>query len=357
MKKKSPLNRFRKRSASSEPLSRITNETVAEHRERILAGGRRYKYPIQYARHKLVINAILITIAALILLIILGWWQLYIAQNSSSFIYRLTQLFPVPVASVDGEPVRFSNYLIQYRGSEYYLSKYDEIKMDSRDGKTQLARIKRESLTSAEEDAYAGKLARQNNVTVSEKDIDAVIDQQRNTANGRISQETYDASSRMLYDWSPEDYRSAVRRSILRARVSFAVDKKADDLQKKAADLIKTNNGDLTKVAEQLGDVGNGRKAAAQTTGLVNSASTLPGVGISMAEVAKLPTGTVSDVMKSSTDDGYYFVKVLEKNDKQASFAFIHIPLTEFTRQFDQLKKDGKIKEYISVPEVSAPQQ
>ena len=26
---------------------RITNETVAEHRERVLAGGRKFKYPLQ----------------------------------------------------------------------------------------------------------------------------------------------------------------------------------------------------------------------------------------------------------------------------------------------------------------------
>lgn len=53
------LKRITKRS-NPEPLpNRITTETVAQHREQILAGGRRFKYPIQYARHKLVINAIL----------------------------------------------------------------------------------------------------------------------------------------------------------------------------------------------------------------------------------------------------------------------------------------------------------
>ena len=49
------------------------DETVAEHRERILAGGRKFKYPVQYARHRLVINAILVTLAALVLLAVIGW--------------------------------------------------------------------------------------------------------------------------------------------------------------------------------------------------------------------------------------------------------------------------------------------
>ena len=114
----------RKQKEEKEAPSRITNETVAEHRERILAGGRKFKYPVQYARHRLVINAILVTLAALVLLAVIGWWQLYLVQNSSAFMYRITRILPVPVASVDGEYVPYRDYLVQYRGSEYYLSKY-----------------------------------------------------------------------------------------------------------------------------------------------------------------------------------------------------------------------------------------
>jgi hypothetical protein len=97
------LSRFRKKDV--EASSRITNETVAEHRERILAGGRRFKYPIQYARHRLVINAIIISVVAVIILGVVGWWQLYLAQNTSTFVYKVTRVLPLPVANVDGQPV------------------------------------------------------------------------------------------------------------------------------------------------------------------------------------------------------------------------------------------------------------
>jgi len=345
--KKLTLKRSHRRTSEQAP-SRITNETVAEHRERILAGGRRFKYPIQYARHKLVINAILITVVALVLLAAIGWWQLYMVQNSSNLMYRLTRIFPLPVASVDGEMTRFSDYLVRYSGSEYYLSKYDEIKIDSPDGRVQLAHIKRESLNGAEKNAYATKLARQRNITVTDEDVDQVITQQRKTANGPISQETYNASLQQMYNWSPDDYRLAVRRNILRARVSFAVDEKATHLQERAGQLIKGNGGDMAKAAAELGDVGNGQKATVKVSGLVHSTSLFYGVPVS--QVADLPVDGVSGAIKSTTEDGYYFVKVLEKNDKQVNFAFIHIPLTEFSKQFDQLRASGKIKEYISVP-------
>ena len=80
MKKLLP-KKLRRSEPSPTVASRITNETVAEHREQILAGGRKFKYPIQYARHKLVINALIVAFTSAGLLGLLGWWQLYIAQN------------------------------------------------------------------------------------------------------------------------------------------------------------------------------------------------------------------------------------------------------------------------------------
>ncbi len=182
--------KLRGRKQEQAPPSRITNETVAEHRERILAGGRKFKYPVQYARHKLVFNTIIISVAAAILLAVIAWWQLYPMQNSSAFMYRITLLLPLPVAQVDGENVPYRDYLVQYRGSEYYLEKYGDIKLNTADGKRQLDYVKRQSLDKAEQIAYARKLSRSANVTVTNADIDAFIDQERNAANGKTSQES-----------------------------------------------------------------------------------------------------------------------------------------------------------------------
>src|SRR5687768_6365916 len=88
---------LRKRKNNEQPApSRITNETVAEHRERILAGGRRFKYPIQYARHRLVFNAVIVIVVALLLIAGIGWWQMYLVQNNSTFFYRVSRVLPLP---------------------------------------------------------------------------------------------------------------------------------------------------------------------------------------------------------------------------------------------------------------------
>ncbi len=333
--------------STPQKLEKITNETVAEHREQILAKARRFKYPVQVPRRKIVINTLLVALIAVILLVIVAWQQLYIAQSSNNLLYRMTQIFPVPVASIDGELVRYSDYLVQYRGSRYYLGRYDEIRLDSADGRAQIDHIKRESLDRALIDTYASKLARQHNITVTEKDIDMVIEQQRNTANGKISQETYDASSRMMYNWSPADYRQAVRRSIIRTRVAFAIDSTASDYQANATMSVEQTDGDFAKVAAKLGGSGNSKPQVGDS-GLVSKSSSYN--GLSVADISKLETGKRMGPIKSSTDKGYYFIKVSQKTEDKVRFTYLFIPLTELNRQVNQLKADGKIQEFINVP-------
>lgn len=340
------ISRLVKKKVPDAP-SRITNETVAEHREQIIAGGRRFKYPVQYARHKLVFNAVIIVLISFLLLVVIGVQQLYAAQNSSSFMYRITQIIPVPVATVANEPVRYSDYLMQYRGLEHYLSKYDEIKMDSTDGKAQLDHYRRQSLNKAIAEAYAAKIARDKGIKITDKDIDAIIDQQLNTANGRISQETYDASSMMIYGWDKDEYRQAFSRSLLRAKVAFAV----DDPAKTKADTVNAQ----IKAGKSFDEIAAAdtdkveTRATAGTSTLVSTSSTFNGLNVS--DIAKLQKDVVSGALQSATGDGYFFVKVIEKTDTQVNFQYIHIPLTVFSAQLAELKKSGQIHEFIKIPE------
>lgn len=331
----------RQKADAAQVPARITNDTVAKHREQILAGGRRFKYPVQYARHKLVVNAIIISLVSIVILAGLGFQQLYFAQNSSDFMYRITQLLPVPVATVANEPVRYSDYLVNYRGSEHYLRKYDEVKMDSEDGRRQLEGIKRYALNTAETNAYAAKIAREKGLKITEKEIDDEIATKRNTANGQISQETYDASTRMLYGWAPSDYRQAIRMSLLRAKVAFAVDDKAKTRADQATSLIAAGK-DLAATAQEMGE-----GITVQSPGLVDATSSFNGLNVS--SVAKLEQGKISGVLKSATDNGYYFVRVTQKTDTQVNFEFIHIPLQQFSEDFAKLKKSNQIHEFIKV--------
>lgn len=338
--------RLRKQTTTEDKPSRITNETVAEHREQILAGGRKFKYPVQYAKHKLVVNSILIGLGAVLLLVLLCWYLLYFAQVNTKFMYRLTQLVPVPVANVDGENVRYSEYLKKYRSDIFSLVQQEQINLKSADGKRQSEYYKRRELDSAIKEAYVTKLARENNITVTRAEIDAFITRTVNSKS--ISLQAYEKTVlRNFYDWSLDEYRGVVKARLLTQKVSFAV----DDAAKARANAIHTQasapGADFAKVASEhsddLGTKGNGGDVGPlpldnqDNNGLIATAQ-------------KLNPGQVSGLIEGN--DGYYIIKLNSKSETSVHYSQIKVNLTELDKRFDAVKNSKKIKEYIKVEQL-----
>ncbi len=338
------------RRKTNQPPSRITNETVAEHREKILAGGRRFKYPVQYARHRLVINAIIISLAAVVVLSVIGWWRLYLAQDTGTFMYRVTKVLPLPVASVDGYPVLYSDYLMKYRSDAYYLETKEQVSPNTPDGKKQLDYSKQKAMQDAIADAYAKKLAGQLNITVSSTELEAFLKSQRQSSDGEVSQQTYDAVILDYYNWSPDEYRSITSDKLLRRKVAYAVDKDASALVKAITPQVQAPGSNFQSIVAGSAAIG-GSKATYGASGWVPKNNTDGGLA---SAASKLGRGQVSGVIESTTGDGYYFVRLLDINDSQVSYEYIKVPLSTFDKDLASLKTAGKIKEYISVPSVSS---
>lgn len=341
------LLRSRKKHTDQQP-ARITNETVAEHRERILAGGRRFKYPVQYARHRLVINTIIISIVAFVLLVAIVWWQLYPAQNSSTFFYRITRVVPLPVASVDGQTVRYSDYLVGYRSHAHYLEFKEGVNLRSKENKAQVDYIKRKAMDAAIADAYAAKLAGEYGVSVSEQQVDEALERQRHSRDGVASQETYNAIILDHFDWTPEEARGVTARKLLRQEVAYKIDEQAAKQRDALEAALKTET-DFDKIAASL----DGRGSAKITTGVTPLVPRNNQDG-GLAEMAsRLEKGKVSDVFRSTSGDGYYAVHLLDTDTKgQVSYAFIKIPLTAFKDRLAKVQSDGKIDEFIDIPAI-----
>src|ERR1700684_304923 len=60
-----------------ENIPRITNETVAEHREDVLRGARKYKYPLAHSKHRIVIISTGLIIVAVVSFFIYSALALY----------------------------------------------------------------------------------------------------------------------------------------------------------------------------------------------------------------------------------------------------------------------------------------
>ena len=336
---------LRKDKTQVQSPSRITNDTVAEHREKILAGGRRYKYPIQYAKHKLVLNAVLIVIAAVVVLIALLWWQLYLAHNTSTYMYRITQVLPLPVARIDGSMVRYSDYLLYERPSAYYLENFGDQKLSSEAGASELRYIKRAALDRAITTTYAKKIVKDKQITISDEEVQTALDSLRSASNGTLSEEAVSASAERSFGVSKADILMHYRNSITVSKASFAIDDNAKAIKAKVEAAL-TQSQDLAKMAEQI-NASQKDSVIHGASGLVSTSSITS--GIRAADIAHLALNKVAAPVQSITDDGYFFIKLIEKNDTQVSYEFIQVPLKTLKNNIEQLRNAGKVDEYIKL--------
>lgn len=332
-------------SAVSSP-ARITNETVAEHREQVLAGGRKFKYPVQYQKHRLVITSVVIGVSAIVLVTIFGWYQLYIAQDSSRLLYQVTQIVPVSVASVDGEPVRYRDYLLRYRSSLYYLQQQNQINLRSDDGKRQAEYMKRVELNKAEEQAYVAKLARQRDIKVDSEEIDAFIKKDIDARS--VSLNAYEKTVlNSFYGWSLDEYKSVVRAELLKRKVSLAIDEKA---KTKIDQLYAQVNGgaDIATIARDHSDDTTTKAASGDSGPMPVDGQDSNGL---IATASKLEKGQLSAIIEGV--DGYYFLKLIDKDASSVRYTVVKVALSALREQFDQLRKDNKINEYIKVEQLN----
>ncbi len=339
----------RKGAPLEEPAGRITNDTLAEHRQQVLAGGRKFKYPVQYARHRLVMNTIIISVLAVVLLVTLGWYLLYQAQSTSNFMYRVTKVIPAPVAAIEGEQVRYSDFLMKYRSAEHYLTQKEKVDPRTEDGQNQLKFVKEQAMEDAIADAYAAKLAKEMGIEVSNADFEVFLKQQRQSSDGEVSEATYVTVIEDYYGWSLDEYRDAMKSKLLRQKVAYALDTDAQALAQSIETQLKTQGADLNAIAIAL----NAQKQGAVSYWPDAWVPKTNQDGGLAAAALKLQKGQVSQAIKTTAGDGYYYVKLLDTNETQLQYAYIHVPLSKFQTQLAEIEKGNKLSYFITIDRIS----
>ena len=340
------FNKLFKKNIEPEVSNRITSDTLAHHRERILAGGRRFKYPIQYVRHKLVFNTIIISVAVLIVITAIGWWQLYPQQNTSQFMYRVTRVIPVPVATVDGQFVLYSDYLMLYLSQLQFIETKEQANIKTDDGKRQAAYLKQQTLDKVISDAYAKKIAAKLKISVSDVEVESFIKLERQSDNGEQSSRSFDSVLMEYYNWTPSEFRYIVKNKLLSQKVAYEVDDKAKSIAEMASSEISLDQKiSLKTLSENLSNQNN----LTIEYGVSGMVSKLKKDGGLAAAAAKMDKNSAPVVVKSTTGKGYYFIRLLDVNDSNVNYEYFCIPLSKFQDDLKGVIDSGRVHKYIKL--------
>ena len=329
--------------AAEREARKTEKEKLEERREEVLARGKKFKYPMQFAKHTVILATIVISILAIAGAGFLGWTMLYKMQDTGDVVYRLTKILPVSVAKIDGESVRYSDYLMIYRTSMIPVIQQNTTS-STEDIEGMQNYYKRQALTEAENYAYVSKVAREQGISVSEEEVDAMFSQHLRAGGTERSKESFLKVLEDNFGMSEAEYRQMLRLSILTAKVEEKLDDSARELAAQVSAAIAEKNGDLAAVAEVIPDV-----VFEETGGLISILNVDGGRAV---KAYAQEAGQTSGRLLSNNGDGYYFIKTIEKGDQMVSYQSLKVPFTELDKRLENLRKEKLVEEYIILEDV-----
>ncbi|MDB5160786.1 MAG: Peptidylprolyl isomerase [Candidatus Saccharibacteria bacterium] len=329
-------------------VPRITNETITEHREEVLKGARKYIYPLQHSKHRIVTVTLSITAVAIAAFLIYCTAALYKFHQYNTFIYRVTQVVPFPAARADHNFVAYENYLFELRRFVHYYQTQQQQNFNSAN-KDQLERFKQQALSSVIDDAYVKVLAKQNKVSVSSKEVETRVDQARNQNRLGSNNKVFADVLRDYWGWSIADFKRSLKQEILAEKVSAKLDKAANDRANTALAQIKSG-ADFGEVAKSLSD--DPTKANGGDYGL-SITKTNPNISPEVIDVMfKLKAGEVSPAILASpvlagNPPTLQIIKVTQNDGKSITAQHIVINLKDPSVYVNELKAKSPPKAFV----------
>lgn len=348
---KSPIKK--KEPEVNEAAPRITNETVAEHREEVLGTARKYIYPLQHSKHKIVMMSAGLFIVATVAFFSYTILAFYKFQSNSTFLYRVTQVIPFPIARAGKRFVAYENYLFELRHYIHYYENQLEYNFSEPNNAPQLTDFKHRALDKVVNDAYVKQLAKQHGISVSEKEIDNEIAVVRNQNRLGNNEDVFEDVLRDYWGWSVNDFRRSLRQELLAQKVAAALDK--DTTHRAESALAEIRGGaKFEDVASKYSDDDRTKEKGGEIPGLISrtdrdfSAETT-------ANLFKLKKGQVSGIVNTG-----YTLEILKYLDsegdriKASHIVFRFKDVSEYTKV---LKDTDGARIYISLPPVDSRSQ
>jgi hypothetical protein len=328
-----------------ETLPKITNETVNDHREEILSTARKYIYPLQHSKHRVVIISSTIFSVALFAFFIYCGLSLYKYQNYSSFIYGVSQVVPFPVAKTGPNYVAYENYLFELKHYIHYYQTQQKIDFKSVEGQRQLSNFRKQALQMVVGQSYIKELAKKNNVRVSTTDVNNEITllKQQNLLGD--NNQVLDNVLAQYWGWTLNDFKRELSSQILAQKVVAALDTSTN--QKAQAALSAVNSGaDFATIAKSYSEDNTTSSNGGQFPFTIAPGNKdLSPQAIN--EIFKLKPGQVSGIINIGS--GLEIIKVISIDNNQITAAHILFNYKSINTYIDPLEKSQKPNYYISV--------
>jgi hypothetical protein len=326
-------------------LPQITNETVAEHREEVLASARKYKYPLPHSKRRVIVISGILLSAAVVVFFAYSMLALYKFQSTSSFIYGVTRVSPFPVAKAGSHFVSYESYLFELRHVMNYYSTQQNVDFESESGKQQLAVFKQQSMDLVINNAYVKELASKHDVHVTNKQIDQEIAMVRSQNRLGSSEQVFHDVLRKFWGWSESDFRRQLRDQLLAQQVVAKLDTATN--QKAQDTLNRLNAGaDFAELARQVSD-DPATKANGGDYGIVIARSNPDLAPAVIEELFKLQPGQHSQIINT----GYRLeiVKVNSVEGDKVKASHISFNLQDIEKFISPLRAEDKPFQFIGL--------
>ncbi len=234
-------------------VPKITDETVAEHRENVLSSARKYIYPLQHSRKRIVKISTSIIILAVVALFAYIGLALYKFQNTSSFIYGVTQIIPLPVAKVGGFWVSYESYLFELKRYMHYYETQQQVDFSTKAGKAQLDRYKQQAMDEVITNVYVKELASKYHVSVSDQQVNQEVALVQSQNRLGSNQHQFNEVLSDFWGWNESDFKRELKSQMLQQAVVAQLDTATE--QRAQSALNSLNKGaDFATLASQVSD-------------------------------------------------------------------------------------------------------
>ncbi len=325
---------------------RVTNDSMSKHRKEVLSKAKKFKYPLKHSKHRIAIISSGLIIATVLLFSAFSYSLLYKQQDIGDFSYRVSRILPVPVTRVGNSWVRFEEYLFEVRQNAHYLINQENVDFETPEGQEALRNLKIAALIRVEDNEIVKQLASQNDVSVSDEEVEAQLQSIQEAGGIGEDDQTLEDTLRDFYGWDLNDLRRVIENQLLKQKIAMKLDTDANNIGVEAVELITSGSKTFEEVAKEYSQ-DDLTKDKGGVIGLISREDNDLPESLVVAAY-ELKDGEVSALV--ATPFGLHIIKRIEtKDDDKIEIAHVLIKWQEPETFIDKYRQETEVKSFIEI--------